>query len=246
MDLITVNNYNVNLKDSKTFQKSNEVKIIFDLNPGINCEIIENIINTYFENIVITRTVQIMLGYLLSSDNSNGDVFCFYGRKHTGKSTLFKFISETLSPYFGSFDFSHIMEMITSKNKAKFENYFNGRRTNLLDNINNVEIILPFLKLKHNGVYKIPNNSKILAFAPTLSSKNIEEYGNMAFFIPLNYKFIKNPEKPYDKRIDENLVANLKHDKYREAFLKWVIEGAKIHYREGFSNFVNNNFKNNS
>lgn len=236
MDEINFNNVSINLKTFHIEEKKKDEKIF-----KINCNFVEDsqkakiFLKKYFKDEQMLTFVQVFLGYLLSNNNTSGDVFCFYGPNNSGKSTLFKLFSSFFNPYFGSFSFMIVQDLISNKDRVKvFRDYFENRRVNLVDGVNksNIRFLLPFLKMKVVNNYEVPNNSKILAFASGVDQDILNEYGSMAFFIPLRIKF-NNVENNFSERL-------LNDEKLRQSFHSFAVEGAKMFYSStsGLNDFI--------
>jgi putative DNA primase/helicase len=253
------NNFVINLRTKEVYQRQKEdyftyeIPIIYD--PNNNDTRFEEFINTIMledkskqDKKEKSTCLQILLGYAITGSTKERILPVLIGEGSNGKSTLLSILREGLGPLLTHVDKCVILNKGQSKGAANPELHSlrSCRIAMITETEKNEYINQSMFKRMTGGGDTLTSRDLfqgiqqwIPKFCPIMITNNPPKSSNEAatlgrlLFLEFLTKFIDNPTTDNERKKDVEFTKILLENSFKEAFLKWIIEGAYKYYNGG-------------
>ena len=231
---------------TKTDYFTQEIPVKY--NPNSRSNLLDNTINQIMlydkEKI---NFLQEILGYSITANCEEGKIFLFIGETRGGKSILMNLLESTLGVFSTFLGKSVLVNTTrTSDLPDPFIAELKNKRVGIINDMGQTDII-------HTGKMKNLAENEKYPFRLLFSNKIEKTVSKHVLFITSNHKpifpetddsiwqrlvlvefkakFVENPEKKDEFKADRKLRSKLESPEEKEAFLKWMIDGAVRYYQ---------------
>lgn len=248
----------INLRTREVSQRQKEHYFTYEIpvtyDPTNNDPRFEQFINTIMledqaeSNKEKSTCLQTLLGYAISGSTKERILAVMIGEGSNGKSTLLQVLRECLGPLLTHVDKCVIMNKEQSKGAANPELHSLRRcRMAMINETEKNEYLNESVTKRITGGGDTVTSRELYQgiqewipkFCPIMITNNPPKCSNdpatlsRLLFIEFLAKFVNSPSELHERKKDLNYTDLIQECSFREAFLKWIIEGALRYYTIG-------------
>ena len=231
------------LKNGKAFQPDPSYKITrcCNLEPSENpdCPVFHEFLKTILKSESLIRYMQVLLGYLLTGETDEQELYLFFGTGSNGKSTILEVIRKIMGPLYAMSTDSKTFLVSQGRNIRNDLARLKGARAVISSEIpqgeqmdeNTIKVLTGGDRVECRYLYK-----EFFEYTPQfkiiLAANNLPEIKGADYGIKRRIKIVPFKKRIIPEEMDKKLSQKLEEE--LPGIFRWMIEGAKEWYQNGF------------